>query len=250
MTSVDVVTSTPGGFLAAGYDGAGADQQAVIWTSRDGVTWQRQTASQLGLQEPGGAPRGMDFATFHGNATVIADRGAGVWLSTDSGAHWTLVTVPVDHGAQNAISGVSFDGSGLVLVRPGTAANGAGDGVAYFSADGRTWRYAGTIDAAGGWSPDAVKGSDYGFVVTGHTKGKYVAYTSTGAGARWLPTGPLGGTSNGPDFNPAARTGRQRHRRRKHQLHPDRPGRTAHQGGHRGKHRARLAERDPGRPRS
>jgi hypothetical protein len=204
---VNVVTSTPGGFLAAGYDGAGADQQAVVWTSRDGVTWQRQTASQLGLQEPGGTPRGLDFAAFHGNATVIADRGAGLWLSTDSGAHWTLLTVPVDHGARNAISGVSFDGSGLVLVRPGTAANGASDGVAYFSPDGRTWRYAGTIDPAGGWSPDGVKGSDYGFVVTGSANGKYVAYTSTGAGGRWLPTGPLGGTSNGPDFNPAAGPG-------------------------------------------
>jgi hypothetical protein len=204
---VNVVTATPGGFLAAGYDGAGAAQQAVIWTSRDGVTWQRQTASQLGLQEPGGTPGGLDFAAFHGNATVIADRGAGVWLSADSGTHWTPVTVPVDHGAKDAISGVSFDGSGLVLVRPGTAANGASDGVAYFSADGRTWRYAGTIDPAGGWSPDAVKGSDYGFVVTGSAKGQYVAYTATGTGSRWRPTGPLGGTSNGPDFNPAVGPG-------------------------------------------
>ena len=51
-----MVTATPGGFLAAGYDGAGAAQQAVIWTSRDGVTWQRQTASQLGLQEPEEGP--------------------------------------------------------------------------------------------------------------------------------------------------------------------------------------------------
>ena len=179
----------------------------MIWTSRDGVTWQRLTAAQLGLQESGGLPRGIDFATSQGNATVIADRGAGVWLSTDSGAHWSPVTVPVDHGAQNSVSGVSFDRSGLVLVRPGTAASGAGNGVTYFSADGRTWRYAGTIDAAGGWSPDAVKGSDYGFVVTGHTKGQYVAYTATGTGARWLPTGPLGDTSSGPDFNPAVGPG-------------------------------------------
>jgi hypothetical protein len=113
------------------------------------------------------------------------------------------VTIPVDHGARASISGASFDQAGLILVRPGTAANGADDGVAYFSADGRTWRYAGTIAAAGGWGPDVVKGSDYGFVVTGHTKGQYVAYTSTGTGARWLPTAPLGDTSNGPDFNPA-----------------------------------------------
>ena len=201
--TINVVTNTPGGFLAAGYETGSAGNQAVIWTSRDRVTWQRLTAAQLGLQEPGGTPQGIDFAASQGTATVITDRGAGVWLSTDSGAHWTPVTVPVDHGAQNSISGVSFDGAGLVLVRPGRTASGASDGVAYFSKDGRTWQYAGTIAAAGGWSPDAVKGGDYGFVVTGHTTDQYVAYTSTGTGTKWRPTGPLGSTSSGPGFTPA-----------------------------------------------
>ena len=205
--TINVVTNTPNGFLAAGYETTSAGTQAVTWTSRDGVTWQRLTAAQLGLQEPGGAPQGIDFAVSHGTATVITDRGTGVWLSIDSGARWTPVTVPVDHGAQNAIRGVSFDGAGLILVRPGRTASGASDGVAYFSADGRTWQYAGTIAAAGGWSPDVVKGSDYGFVVAGHTKDQYVAYTSTGTGARWLPTGPLGSTSSGPGFTPAVGPG-------------------------------------------
>jgi hypothetical protein len=201
--TINVVTNTPDGFLAAGYQTTGAGSQAVTWTSRDGVTWQRLTAAQLGLQEPGGTPRGIDFAVSHGNATVITDRGAGVWLSADSGAHWTLVTVPVDHGAQNAISGVSFDGAGFILVRPGRTASDTSDGVAYFSPDGRTWQYAGTIAAAGGWSPDVVKGGDYGFVVAGHTRDQYVAYTSTGTGARWVPTKPLGSTTSGPGFTPA-----------------------------------------------
>ncbi len=201
--SIDVVSSTPGGFLAGGYGQTSAGRQAVIWTSRDGVSWQRLSAGQLGLREAGLIPGNIDFAASQGTATVIADRSGGVWLSTDDGAQWMPVAVPVDHGARNSVSGVSFDKAGLILVRPGTAANGADDGVAYFSADGRTWRYAGTIDAAGGWSPDVVKGSDYGFVVTGHTKGQYVAYTSTGTGVRWLPTAPLGDMSNGPDFNPA-----------------------------------------------
>ncbi len=201
--TINVVTNTPDGFLAAGYETTSAGSQAVTWTSRDGVTWQRLTAAQLGLQEPAGTPSGIDFAVSHGNATVITDRGAGVWLSTDSGAHWTPVTIPVDHGAQNAISGVSFDGAGLIAVRPGRTASGASDGVAYFSQDGRTWQYAGTIAAAGGWSPDVVKGSDYGFVVVGHTRDQYVAYTSTGTGRKWLPTGSLGSTSSGPGFTPA-----------------------------------------------
>ena len=52
-----------------------------------------------------------------------------------------------------------------------------------------------------------VKGSDYGFVVAGHAGDQYVAYTSTGTGTKWLPTGSLGSTSSGPGFTPAAGPG-------------------------------------------
>jgi serine/threonine protein kinase len=200
---INVVTSTPDGFLAAGYEVTSAGSQAMVWTSRDGLSWRRLTAAQLGLLESGTAAQAIDFATSHGTATVITDRGSGIWLSTDSGAHWTAVTVPVDHGAQDAISGVSFDGAGFVLVRPGRTAGGASDGVAYFSADGKTWQYAATIAASGGWTPDVVKGSDYGFVVTGHTAGHYVAFTSPGTGTKWLPTGQLGRISDGGPLTPA-----------------------------------------------
>ena len=45
-----VLTKTSTGFLAAGVGQAGGGQtQAVIWTSPDGLTWQRSTAAQLGL---------------------------------------------------------------------------------------------------------------------------------------------------------------------------------------------------------
>ena len=53
-----------------------------------------------------------------------------------------------------------------------------------------------------------VKGSDYGFVGNrSTTKDQYVAYTSTGTGTTWLPTGPLGDTSSGPDFIPTVGPG-------------------------------------------
>ena len=52
-----------------------------------------------------------------------------------------------------------------------------------------------------------VKGSDYGFVVTGHTRDQYVAYTGTGTGTRWLPTRPLGSMASGPNFIPVASPG-------------------------------------------
>ena len=122
-----------------------------------------------------------------------------MWLSTDGGSSWTTVNVPVDHGAQNKISGLTSDGSGLLAVRPGTTASGAPDGVAYFSANGRTWQFSGLIDPAGGWTPGVVKGSNDGFVVTGTaSQNIYVAYTSTGMGTTWHATGSLGGTSGGP----------------------------------------------------
>jgi hypothetical protein len=66
-----------------------------------------------------------------GNNTLISDD-ASVWLSTDGGSAWTKVTVPVDHGVGDSVSGVSFDGSGLLVVRPGRTAGDASDGIAYF----------------------------------------------------------------------------------------------------------------------
>jgi len=210
--SVWVITKTADGFLAAGTGSANGGghgaTQAVIWTSRDGVTWQRMTAAQLGLAGPGETVLNISHATAQGNATVISgtvssNTGAGggtsydaAWLSTNGGAAWTRVTIPADHGAGTAITGLGFDGSGLIAVRPGRTASGAADGIAYFSPNGQAWQYSATIDPVGGWSPGLVKGSDYGFVVTGTSaSGQLVGYTSTGTGTTWLPTGLLGNAS-------------------------------------------------------
>src|SRR3984957_10713608 len=196
-----VLNSTSGGFLAAGVaaDGNHATQ-AVIWTSRDGVTWQRKTAAQLGLAGPGETVQDISYITAHGTATVMSGQVtrdgatyAGVWLSTDGGSAWTRVTVPADHGAGAAITGLGSDGSGLLAVRPARSADGAPDGVAYFSPNGTAWQYAGTIGASAGWNPGLVKGSNFGFVVAGaRVAGQLVAFTSTGAGGTWQQTGSLG----------------------------------------------------------
>jgi serine/threonine protein kinase len=206
--SVDVVTYTADGFLAAGNGKTSADgTEAVVWTSHNGVTWQRMTASQLGLTTSGQVTPNVSYATSRGNDTVISD-GTSVWLSTNGGAAWTPVTVPVDHGAGSQIKGVSFDGSGLIAVRPGKTASGASDGVSYFSPNGQAWQYAATIDPAGGWTPQVVKGSNYGFVVTGKTaQNQHVAYTSTGTGADWRPTGALGVASTESNLVPTVAAG-------------------------------------------
>ena len=200
--SVLVITKTATGFLAAGKgDAAGGRTQAVIWTSRDGLTWQRMTAADLGLAGAGEAVRSISYATYRGDDTLIAGAVAaaggaysGAWLSTDGGSAWTRVHIPVSNGAGDTISGLAWDDAGLIAIRPGGGTSpSTAFGVAYFSPNGLAWRYAGTINAAAGWSPHVVKGSDDGFVVDGQTAtGRYVAYTSTGTGVTWQPTGSLG----------------------------------------------------------
>jgi hypothetical protein len=192
-----VLTDTAEGFLAAGTARApGGRTQAVIWTSRDGVSWQRMTAAQAGLAglaRPGHRMLSIVYAASNGQDTVISGQlssgGSGAWLSTDGGTAWTQVSFPAGHGAANTINGLASDGSGLISVRPGTV----GDAITYFSPNGLTWQYSATIGAAGGFSPKVVRGDADGFVVTGSDRaGNYVAYTSTGAGLSWLPTGSLG----------------------------------------------------------
>ena len=126
----------------------------MIWTSRDGVTWQRMTAAQLGLAGPGETVHDISYATWHGNATMISGAVTrdgtsydAAWLSTNDGATWTRVTIPADHGAGTEITGLGFDGSGLIAVRPGRTASGTADGIAYFSPNGQAWQYSATISA-------------------------------------------------------------------------------------------------------
>ena len=89
-----VLNSTSSGFLAAGVAADGGQAaQAAIWTSRDGLTWQRATAAQLGLAGPGETVQSISYITSRGPDTVISGQvsGAGttysgVWLSTDGGS--------------------------------------------------------------------------------------------------------------------------------------------------------------------
>ena len=67
----------------------------MIWTSGDGVTWQRTT------RRPGAAS--ISYAATSGNDTVIAGTlrtaAGGTWLSTDGGSGWTPVSIPAGPGA-------------------------------------------------------------------------------------------------------------------------------------------------------
>jgi len=213
---VQVLTETASGFLAGGTLAApSGGTQGAVWVSHDGKSWQQLTAVQLGLA-PGDLVQDISAAASRGPDTVISGTVAsgsatyaGAWLSTDGGSSWTPVAVPADHGAAGGIVGLGSDAAGFLAVRPGRT-DGAADGVAYFSQNGRDWEYAGTIDPAGGWSPSAVKGGSGGFAVTGQTAaGAIVAYTSTGVGASaaWTSTGALGAAASESMLSPAVAAG-------------------------------------------
>ena len=157
-----MITKTAGGFLAAGKGNApGGGMQAVIWTSHDGLTWQRTTAADLGLAGTGEAVQSISYATYRGNATLIAGAvtagGAsysGAWLSTNGGSAWTRVSIPVSNGAADTITGLAFDNAGLIAVRPGGGTSpSTAFGVAYFSPNGLAWQYAANDQRGGGLDP-------------------------------------------------------------------------------------------------
>jgi hypothetical protein len=180
-----VITKTAGGYLAGGSDAQG---QGVVWTSPDGVHWQRTTSAQLGIQA-----LNVAYATSYGSDILITGArthgGSGAWLSGDGGRTWTSVTIPAGHGASGTIAGIASDAGGLFAVRDGAA----GDAITYFSQNGTSWHYAGTIGAASGLRPRVVKGNGYGLVVAGQDNaGQLVAYTSADNGTTWRPTAILG----------------------------------------------------------
>jgi hypothetical protein len=71
--TVTAITSDAGGFTAAGLVGAPGHQQAVTWTSPDGITWSRATPVAGGTQSITAlAPGGSSISSI---ATVMAKYG-------------------------------------------------------------------------------------------------------------------------------------------------------------------------------
>jgi hypothetical protein len=209
---------TPSGFLAAGEHAPGGTvaSSPVIWTSPDGLSWQRLDARQLGLAAGGGRVLRISFAASHGGDTVIGGviartsvtqvgkkrqqvtaYSTGIWRSASGQTTWAAATVPVSNGAQDWIDGLAADGSGFVAIRAGATLGNGTAGVAYVSSDGSSWTYGGTITAAktANLKITGVAGSDAGIVASGQVAGgSLVAYVSHD-GRSWQPTAVLGSAS-------------------------------------------------------
>jgi hypothetical protein len=214
------LAKTPGGFVAVGENlrplgTVAAALTPVLWTSVNGLAWQRRDASQLDLPAGKGRAVALRWIAARGDVlmvagvvarTVVQHRGKRkvsvltesrvVWRSDDNGAHWLRADPPVSHGATASLSGLAATASGIVAIRPGHGARGVRDAVAYIWTRGHAWRFGGTLTASRRASlrVTSVAGSDHGAVVAG-SAGRYrVAFTSA-SGRSWHQTANLGPSS-------------------------------------------------------
>jgi hypothetical protein len=214
---VRVLTRTATGWLAAGQNPTEAT--GVIWTSRDGLHWQRATAAQALLPVHDGSIVSITGAVAHGQDILLSGQISGwyseagpratvTWLSTDGGRTWRSGSVPVSNGASRGLAGLAVAGSGFIAVRPGTAPSGPGNpsqavkpaGIVYASANGLSWQYAATLTSAYGVQISAVKGSAGGYAVLGRGPGGTMYGYTSADGAHWKPAtsfGPAPGTITG-----------------------------------------------------
>jgi hypothetical protein len=208
------------GFIAVGENVPGPAGSGVpgpvLWISSAGRTWQRKSGAALslngGLDAGGGSVLSLRWAAYRAGAIVVGGeisrplvrhRGKrktitnvesrGLWRSTNGGATWHPVTIPVSRGAGPGLAGLAASGSVFVAIRPGRTHTGRRDAVAFVSGTGATWRYAGRL-TAGRRSPlrvITVAGSGQGFAVSGTTGAYRVAFFSAG-GRGWHMTANQG----------------------------------------------------------
>jgi hypothetical protein len=199
---VQLLIRTATGYLAVGQNTA--EGAGVIWTSPDGLHWQRETAAQplLEIRHGHGTIVTITGAAAHGSDILLSGQvdpwyeSAGphndvTWLSTDSGQTWKSVSVPVSNGASAGLTGVAAAGSGFVAVRP-TAAGHSPGGVVYTSANGSSWRYATAVGSASGLKLTTVDGSAGGYSMLAQgSRGQLFGFTSTD-GKHWAKAGNFG----------------------------------------------------------
>lgn len=165
------------GFVAVGWDGVGGDRDAAIWTSTDGLSWNRVPHEEAVF---GGPDAQLIASVTQGGPGLVAvgldgsggDFDAAVWVSAD-GLSWERV--PHD---ELSLGGINFQAmqdvasSGSRLVAAGADTSGGDfDAATWFSDDGRSWtRVADAEDLFGGSNEqdiNAVAAGGPGFVAAG-----------------------------------------------------------------------------------
>jgi len=195
------LAGTGTGFVAVG-EHTGRRPGPVVWTSADGRAWLRESASALGLTARGRHVTALRWVAARGGVILAAGRiaaapghrpAAGLWRSTNGGHAWDQVRLPATHGATNWLAGLATNGSTFLAVRPGRTRSGRLDAVAYLSAQGSRWGYAGKLAPHRRTSMRVtdVTGSSNGFAVAAVTHSGQLAFLST-RGHRWHQTADPG----------------------------------------------------------
>ncbi len=217
---VQALARTGGGFVAVGENvrllGAHVARTPVLWMSANGLTWQRQGPSQLGLPAGKGRVLALRWVAARGGVlmiggevarTVVEHRGKrtlrvlkespAVWRSQDAAARWLRADPPASRGATARLAGLAATGSGIVAIRPGRSASGVRDAVAYIWGRGPGWHFAGKLRARRGAALNvtSVAGSDQGVVAAGSAGRYQVAFVSV-HGRAWHQTADLGRSSS------------------------------------------------------
>jgi hypothetical protein len=134
------IETSSGDLLAVGHaDPAPLDEDAAVWTSRDGAHWRRVDVDALA--EPG-VQRLVDVVEFRGRLIAVGytgfeDLDAAVWTTSVGSTGWHREWSVQESGTQAMKKILVVDGGLLVL---GWSGDGAEiDAAVWRSADGQSW---------------------------------------------------------------------------------------------------------------
>ena len=212
------VARTVAGFVAVGANvpgGKAASSTPLVFSSANGITWERLDAARLHLAAGGGRVLNVRSVAVAGRLILIAGdvvttevtgkpkrtvtvQVGAAWLSGDGGSTWVPTAgtaagpalAPPGPGAQPQVAGVAGVGTGFVLLRPATVAKRPAVDV-YFSPNGAGWTFTATLGAVGGFAAGLANGGPDGAVVTGVAGRTLTAFVSAN-GRAWQQTRSLG----------------------------------------------------------
>ncbi len=211
--SVSAVTPTADGLVAVGWEQVGFFAVAAVWSTSDGLTWDRVDAGSAAFGELGGergdfAPTGfsMTDVTTDGETIVAVgdelrdDVSPTAWTST-SGSGWQRVRLPAEPSRINAATGVVSTSAGFIAL--GYSDSGSIDGsghqtLVWVSSDGVDWSRIGNPGFEAGDIVIAVETMGDRIVAVGTTGGlnatHAAAWVSDNAGQTWaratMPAAP------------------------------------------------------------
>ena len=163
-----------------GFVGVGTSAQgrAVVWTSPDGVAWQRTEA---------GVDAEPVRVAAYGRNVVMQDRKGDLWRSVDART-WAKADVPQGDGSHGPIVALASGPGGLYAAREGERADSKKKrkiAVFFRSADGVGWARASMIDRRTYDRLGALGGSDSGLAALVPLTDGRVAVQRTTDGVNW-----------------------------------------------------------------